>query len=371
LIARWAAALLAGATEGRRPAPGRDADDDARALRFVLWTGFDDADDDGIASAAGGASRVLREAGSVYRVFTTAHDREMRATDGIRRTMLDEFRERIDRRVTASGINTTRLARALQPLVALAARDGWTDGEEEGRIDARRLAQLVASPAERRLFRRERVVPVADCAAAILVDCSGSMRDRIEPVAMLADLFARAFEAAGATCEVLGFTTGAWHGGKALRDWQRAGRPRHPGRLAERCHIVFKDAHTPWPRARRGIAAMLKADRFREGIDGEAVDWACERLLARDVSRRLLLVVSDGSPMERATALANDEQYLDQHLRDVVARREAEGMVDITGIGIGLDLGTFYRRHVAIDPDAGLGNAVCLEIVRVLGARRR
>jgi cobaltochelatase CobT len=372
-IARWAAASLAAAGDGAgRAQRGEDADTDAaRDARFALWTDFDADADDGIAQVASGDSRVFADAGRAYRVFSTAYDREQRAGVGIRRALLDEYRAQIDRRIAEQGLNAARLARELQALLAVPVRDGWDDGEEEGRIDARRLAQLVASPAERRLFRRERTLPQADCAVAILIDCSGSMRGPIESVALLADLLARAVEGAGADCELLGFTTGDWNGGRARRDWQRAGRPRHPGRLAERCHLVFKDADTPWSRARRDIAALLKADRFREGIDGEAVDWACERLLARDVARRLLWVVSDGSPMDGATALANDAHYLDHHLRDVVARRVAEGAVEIGGIGVGLDLGPYYPRSVALDPEAGIGNAILVEIVRGLAGRRR
>ena len=164
------------------------------------------------------------------------------------------------------------------------------------------------------------------------------MKQHSEAVAMLVDVFVRALEQAGVASEVLGFTTGAWHGGRAARDWQRAGSPRHPGRLNEINHLVFKDADTPWRRARHDMAALLKADLYREGIDGEAVDWACDRLLAHNAERRLLVVVSDGCPMDGATALANDDYYLDHHLREVVARREQQGAVEIFGLGVGLDL---------------------------------
>lgn len=336
------------------------------APRFSLWFDFDPAPEEVLGLAGSGDSRTLADAGGGYRAFTTAYDTERAAAGLVRPALLEEYRQRLDRAGAALGLNAGWLARELQAALARPVRDGWSDGAEEGVLDARRLAQLVASPAERRLFRQDRRLPRSDCAVTFLLDCSGSIRNQVEPVALLVDACARAFEAAGAACEVLGFTTGAWNGGRALREWQRQGRPAHPGRLNERCHLVFKDADTPWSRGRRGIAALLEADLFREGIDGEAVDWACARLLARDAARRLLFVVSDGSPMDSATALANDAHYLDQHLRDVVARREAEGTVEIIGLGIGLDLGPYYRRSLALDLSGGLERGVFFELVRAL-----
>jgi cobaltochelatase CobT len=195
------------------------------------------------------------------------------------------------------------------------------------------------------------------------------MKQHVESVAMLVDVFARALEQAGVASEVLGFTTGAWNGGRALRDWQRAGRPAHPGRLNEVCQMVFKDADTPWRRARPDIAALLKSDLFREGVDGEAVDWACARLESRSEGRRLLIVISDGSPMDSATHLANDAHYLDQHLREVVARHEQGGAVEIYGVGVGLDLSLYYRRSRVIDPSATLCHEVFSEIVAMISPR--
>jgi cobaltochelatase CobT len=244
----------------------------------------------------------------------------------VRRALLRDYRERLDAFVARQGINVPRLARLFGALLARPQRDDWLFGEEDGRIDGRRLAQLVSSPAESRLFKRERSKAVADAAVTLLVDCSGSMKGLIEPVAALADILARSLDMVGVDCEVLGFTTGAWNGGRPYRDWMARGRPPAPGRLNESCHLVFKEAARNWRRSRAGIAALLKADLFREGIDGEAVDWACERLLAQDAGRRILIVVSDGCPMDSATTLANDAHYLDRHLREVVARREREGV---------------------------------------------
>jgi len=368
-IARTVAAMLhsAGDEADVDPREG-DADDDRRSV-FSLVAEMDQEIVERFTAAVSGRSTLLDDAGGAYRVFTAAYDREHEAASLVRRALLAEYREKLDRRVAGQGVNVARLARELRALLAEPARDGWDGGQEEGHIDGRRLAQLVASPAERRLFRTERLEPVADCVVSFLIDCSGSMKEHAESVAMLVDVLARALEQAGAASEILGFTTGAWNGGRARRDWLRAGRPAHPGRLNERCHLVFKNADTPWRRARPAIAALLKGDLFREGIDGEAVDWACGRLLARAEERKLLLVISDGSPMDSATHLANDAHYLDHHLRDVVARQAQAGRVAIAGIGVGLDLSPYYRRSHVLDLAASTGNTVFREVIALMNGR--
>lgn len=350
------------------------SDESLRDGRFSLLIDFDAEVDDGIAAVAAGQSKTLTDAGSNYRVFTIRHDVELYAASLVRRALLDEFRERLDRRIAAQGLNVMRLSRRLQSMLARPYTEGWDDEQEAGRIDGRRLTRLITSPAERRLFRTDRQIPRADSVVSFLIDCSGSMKQHIEAIAMLVDVFVRGLEMAGVDSEVLGYTTGAWNGGRAMREWRRAGQPPAPGRLNERCHLVFKEAGRPWRRARRDIAALLKADLFREGIDGEAVDWACNRLDALQTGdegqRRILFVISDGSPMDRATALANDDHYLDQHLREVVERRSKPGGAEIFGIGVGLDLSPYYRHNVALDLSVALGNAVFDEILQLLAGRR-
>ncbi len=350
-----------------------DAKDDDAKRGFALLLDFDDADDagDGIAAATTGASKVFEDAALAYRVHTTRFDTELAAGTLVRRALLAEYREWLDRRVAEQAVNVPRLARQFAAVLARPAQDGWRFGEEEGRIDGRRLAQLISSPAERRVFRRERYVPQADCVVGFLLDCSGSMKTHIEPVAVMLDVLIRALGMIDVATELLGFTTGAWNGGRAYQDWTSRGRPPHPGRLNEVCHLVFKDAGRAWRRARADIAALFKADLFREGIDGEAVDWACSRLLATSASRRILVVISDGCPSDSATGLANDPFYLDNHLKDVVARREREGAVEVLGLGVGLDLSPFYRRSLATDLTQGLDNALFSDIVQLIGGRRR
>ncbi len=368
-IARTIAGLLHAAV-GSPDDDGPERDDDAWAA-FNLLLEHGDEVDDGVATAASGRSLVLDAARGGYRVFTTAYDREVAAASLVRAELLKEYRERLDRRIAGLGVNPAHLARDLKALLAVPQRDGWDGGQEEGRIDGRRLAQLISSPTERRLFRIEREEPIADCLVTVLIDCSGSMKEHIESVAVLVDVLVRALEQAGVASEVLGFTTNAWNGGRAQRDWVRAGRPPHPGRLNETCHLVFKDAATPWRRARPGIAALLKADLFREGVDGEAVGWALRRASARSEARRMLIVVSDGSPMDSATNLANDAHYLDQHLKDVVASAEARG-AEIYGVGVGLDLSPYYSRSHVLDLSGAVGSSVFRELIAMIahGTRR-
>lgn len=351
----------------------KDDDDEDDQKGFALLLDFDqDGDDDNdFASARSGTSKAFGENQQGYTAYTTAHDREVHAASLVRAAQLDEYRQRLDAGIAEQGVNVQRIARQLVVVLTTLQRDGWLYGEEEGRIDGRRLAQLVSSPAERRLFYQERQRPVADCVVSILVDCSGSMRHQSEPVAMLADTLIRALDMIGASSELLGFTTNTWNGGKPYKEWMLQGRPAYPGRLNETCHLVFKQADRGWRRSRRDIASLLKGDLFREGIDGEAVDWACDRLLARSENRKILIVISDGCPADSATNLTNDAYYLDNHLKEVLARRERQGQVNILGLGVGLDLSPFYRHCLATDMSQVLDNHLFEEIVQLIGHRRR
>jgi cobaltochelatase CobT len=345
--------------------------EDAASAAFDLMMDFDAGSEDGIPAAGTGLGLPLDVNTGRYKVFTTAYDREVTAGSVVRREQLREYREQLDQRISAQRLNIPRLTRELKALLAQPGLDGWDSGQEEGRIDGRRLAQLVTSPAERRLFRSEREEPVANCVVSFLIDCSGSMKQHIEAVALLVDVFARALDQAGAASEVLGYSTQAWNGGRARRDWQRMGRPKQPGRLNEVSHMVFKSAETTWRRARSDIAALLKTDLFREGIDGEAVGWACRRLDGRCEKRRMLFVISDGCPMDSATNIANDSNYLDNHLREVVVGQERTGRIAIFGIGVGLDLSPYYARGQALDLSTPPGYAVFGEILKMIGRHLR
>ncbi len=313
-------------------------------------------------SSRSGASTAVE----AYRVFTRAWDREAAAGELVRVEQLRELRERLDRLAADSAIHVGRLGAQLHALLAQPQAQGWEGGHEQGRVDGRRLAQLIASPAERRLFLEQPQPPVADCMLSFLIDCSGSMRQHAEPVALLVDAFSRALDLAGVEHEVLGFTTGAWNGGRARRDWLRAGQPRRPGRLNEVLHMVFKPRELSWRRSRLGIAALLRPDLYREGVDGEAVEWACARMQGLGHRRRLLLVISDGCPMDTASENANEPGYLEQHLVDVVARARARGEASVMGVGVGLDLGALYPASVALDLSQLRGNGALREMLELV-----
>lgn len=370
VLAQQVAEMIASVDEDGTDAAGAGAGDDEERAAFSLVMDMQAQPAEGVAVVHAGRSGVLESSDSGYRIFTTAYDRELRAASLVRPALLQEQRAQLDRRIAMQGVNVSRLARDLKALLAQPTREGWHSAQEEGLIDGRRLAQLIAAPTERRLFRTERHEPQADAVLAFLIDCSGSMREHIESVAMIVDVMARALEQAGVASEILGFTTGAWNGGRAQRDWIRAGRQAHPGRLNEVDHLIFKDADTSWRRARPGIATLLKADLFKEGIDGEAVDWACDRLRRRGEEHKLLVVVSDGCPMDGATHLANDSNYLDQHLQDVVARHEQAGAVQVFGLGVGLDLSPYYSRAQALELSALHGQAVFRDLLELLASRR-
>ncbi|MDJ0956297.1 MAG: hypothetical protein QNI91_05560 [Arenicellales bacterium] len=359
------------ATQSDQERDDDETDDDQRRAIFSLLLNFDDTDSEPVAAAESGESKVLGESTVGYRVYTRQYDLEVKAESLVRTSLLRELRQKLDKQVSAQGINFARLARLFASLLAVPQIDGWSFAQEEGYIDGRRLAQLVSSPTERRLFHREQTKPHAKCLVSILIDCSGSMKQHMKSIAMLVDVITRALQHAEVKTEVLGFTTRDWSGGRAQRDWIRDRQPNHPGRLNELCHIVYKDADTSWRGARPALAALLKPDLFREGIDGEAVEWACSRMLVRPEARKILIVISDGSPMDTATILANDKFYLDNHLKQVVERGEKWSNLEIYGLGVGLDLSPYYKYSLSIDISATLTNQVFFEIIKMLQGRHR
>jgi len=331
-----------------------------------IWVDFEAESEPGFASAL--TPRDAPDGTSDrYCAFTTAYDRVVDTSQLVRAEQLASLRTTLDAQLAQTGVSPGLLARQLQVRLALPEADGWDSGQEAGRIDGSRLGQLIASPKERRLFRTEHIAPHTDCALSVLVDCSGSVKAHALALATALDVLLRALERAGVSTELLGYTTGAWNGGRALRDWRRAGKPPAPGRLNELCHMVFKDHASPYRSARRSLAALLKPELFRECVDGEALRWASTRLLAQDVRRRILLVVSDGSPMDGATALANDPHYLDRDLQATAAQIEAQGQIELRGIGVGLDLSGFYQRSTVLDLAGQTTRQVLAQVVGVLG----
>lgn len=348
-IARVVADLAEGASQAAGKADKatpQDKDDEDAWLQ--IWVDFEAGEESGFASALD-ARDTQPDAVHSYRVFSTRYDREVHTTDLVRPAQLQELRHQLDDSVRTSGVSSAGLARRLQALLALAQSDGWESAQDSGYVDGRRLAQLVAKPDEHRVFRLPRQAPRADVALTLLLDCSGSMKQHMDKLAPLVDVLTRALDMAGVATEVLGYTTNTWNGGRVMRDWRRAGKPAQAGRLNELCHMVFKHSGQPWRRSKPGLAALLKADIFRECVDGEALRWAAGRLRAQDTERRLLVVFSDGSPMDGATVLANDTYYLDRDLQHSARRLEREAEISLCAVGLGLDLSAYFARSTVLD----------------------
>lgn len=340
--------------------------------RFSLAIHDEDETGKDVDVAGVGESKSFSLMGGNYRIFTTAFDQQHNAATLVRPALLHDYRKLLDQRITRQGLNIGRLVRAFRALLTRPETDGWQFGMEDGIIDGRRLSQLVSSSTQRRVFRQDRVVAHSPCVVTLLLDCSGSMKQYNQELALFADLLVRILGQAGVASEVLGFTTNSWNGGRCARQWHARGKPPLPGRLNEACHLVFKQADVSWRHARTSLPALMKTDLFREGIDGEAVQWACERMLEGTWKRRVLVVVSDGCPMDSSTNLANDPYYLDNHLRSVVRSYGTPGKgVEIIGMGVGLDMSPYYPRSFVADLTEGLPNSVFDELLATLAGRHK
>ncbi len=288
-----------------------------------------------------------------YHAFTVDHDVQVDGVDLYPDVVLRRLRRELDVETGAQSVRVARLALQLRPLFPGRRIDGWRGGVEDGQLDPARLAQVVADPMNRSIRRTRDERPVADGAVTFLIDTSGSMKlQRYEAVAVLVDTLTRALEAADVATEVLGFTTAAWAGGQPAAEWRNAGSPSDPGRLNELQHIVYKHAGQSWRQARLGLAAMTKTDHYREGIAGEALAWAHERLITiplEPVARRLLVLISDGSPSDAATANANREDVLADHLQQVVSKIEDGRTSELGVIALDGELDVAVERSVPID----------------------
>jgi cobaltochelatase CobT len=272
---------------------------------------------------------------------------------------LTRLRSDLDRESRPLQPAVTRLAIRLERLLLARQLRRWHFDLEEGVLDAARLARVITDPLAPLAFREEAEADFKDTVVSLLLDNSGSMRGRpIVIAALCADVLARTLERCGVKVEILGFTTREWSGGQSREDWLRAGRPPTPGRLSDLRYIVYKPADVPYRRARRSLAVMLREDLLKDNIDGEALLWAHERLQRRPEQRRILMVISDGVPLDEATLSANPGGYLEQHLRNVVKWIETRSSVELVAIGIGHDVRDFYSRAVAIPDVEQLGTAM-------------
>ena len=307
-----------------------------------------------------------------YYVFTREFDEVVTASDLCRADELQRCRATLDRQTEPLRGIVGRLANRLLRLLQAQQTRSWQFDLEEGLLDSGRLARVVVDPRQPLSYKREIDSDFRDTVVTLLLDNSGSMRGRpISTAAICADLLARTLERCGVGVEILGFTTRAWKGGEARQKWANGGRiPSHPGRLNDLRHIVYKEADAPWRRARRNLGLMLREGLLKENIDGEALEWAHGRLAWRGEKRKILLVISDGAPIDDSTLAVNRAGFLERHLRQVIARIERDGMVELLAIGIGHDVTRYYRRAVTINSPDQLADALIDQLTELFAAER-
>jgi cobaltochelatase CobT len=294
-----------------------------------------------------------------YKVFTIQHDEIVSAEDLCEPDELTRLRAYLDQQLANLSNVVSRLANRLQRKLLAQQNRSWSFDLEEGMLDVARLTRVIVDPTAPLSFKQEEDTEFRDTVVSLLIDNSGSMRGRpIMVAAVCADILARTLERCGVKVEILGFTTRAWKGGAARDEWLKAGKPASPGRLNDLRHIVYKSADAPWRRARKNLGLMMREGLLKENIDGEALLWAHQRLLGRSEARRILMVISDGAPVDDSTLSVNSGHYLERHLRRVIAEIEAKSPVELIAIGIGHDVTRYYRRAVTIVDVEQLGGAI-------------
>ncbi|MEQ8389135.1 MAG: cobaltochelatase subunit CobT [Alphaproteobacteria bacterium] len=294
-----------------------------------------------------------------YTAYTTEYDEVLGAEELCDPEELTRLRVYLDSQLQHLQGVVSRLANRLQRKLMAQQNRAWEFNLDEGILDPARLARVVANPTHPLSFKQEQDMDFRDTVVSLLIDNSGSMRGRpISVAAMSTDILARTLERCGVKVEILGFTTRAWKGGQAREKWLREGRPADPGRLNDLRHIVYKSADSPWRRARKNLGLMLREGLLKENIDGEALMWAHNRLIARSEERRILMVISDGAPVDDSTLSLNSGNYLEQHLRQVIRWIETRSPVDLVAIGIGHDVTRYYDRAVTIMDAEQLGGTM-------------
>jgi len=294
-----------------------------------------------------------------YKVWTTVFDEVIDAPSLCDNEELTRLRAYLDAQLKGLQGVVTKLANRLQRRLMAQQNRSWDFDQEEGLLDAARLARVVVSPGQSLSYKVERDIEFKDTVVTLLIDNSGSMRGRpISIAAISADVLARTLERCGVKVEILGFTTRAWKGGQSRENWLANGKPQHPGRLNDLRHIVYKKADEPWRRARKNLGLMMREGLLKENIDGEALLWAHDRLLARSEDRRIMMVISDGAPVDDSTLSVNSAGYLEAHLRKVIEWIERQSPVQLVAIGIGHDVTRYYRRAVTIMDAEQLGGTM-------------
>jgi cobaltochelatase CobT len=294
-----------------------------------------------------------------YKAWTTRFDEVIAATELCDAEELARLRGYLDQQLVHLQSTVSKLANRLQRRLMAQQSRSWDFDQEEGMLDAARLARVVVNPTQSLSYKIERETEFKDTIVTLLIDNSGSMRGRpISIAAISADILARTLERCGVKTEILGFTTRAWKGGQSREAWLAAGRPPQPGRLNDIRHILYKKADEPWRRARNNLGLMMREGLLKENIDGEALLWAHARLIARPEERRILMVISDGAPVDDSTLSVNSGSYLERHLRQVIAWIESKSPVELVAIGIGHDVTRYYQRAVTIMDADQLGGTI-------------
>jgi cobaltochelatase CobT len=301
-----------------------------------------------------------------YRAFTNRFDEVVEADALCDPDELGRLRHQLDQQLANVQSVIVRLANRLQRRLLAQQLRSWEFDLEEGLLDSARLDRIVVNPQYPLSYKREKDTEFRDTVVTLLIDNSGSMRGRpITVAAMGADILARTLERCGVKVEILGFTTRAWKGGQSRESWLADGKPPRPGRLNDLRHIVYKSADAPWRRARKSLGLMLREGILKENIDGEALLWAHERLLGRTEQRRILMVISDGAPVDDSTLSVNPGNYLERHLRDVIEWIETRSAVQLVAIGIGHDVTRYYRRAVTIVDAEQLGGTMMEQLAEL------
>jgi cobaltochelatase CobT len=303
---------------------------------------------------------------SAYRAYTRMCDEEIDAEELCDPDELTRLRQQLDQQLQHLQGVISKLANRLQRRLLAQQQRAWEFDLDEGLLDAGRLARVVVNPLQALSYKRELDTEFRDTVVTLLIDNSGSMRGRpITVAAMCGDILARTLERCAVKVEVLGFTTRAWKGGQSREKWVQDGKPRNPGRLNDLRHIVYKAADTPWRRARKNLGLMLREGLLKENIDGEALLWAYRRLLMRPEHRRILMVISDGAPVDDSTLSVNPGNYLEKHLREVIREIEGREQVELIAIGIGHDVTRYYRRAVTIVDAEELGGTMMKKLTEL------
>ena len=294
-----------------------------------------------------------------YRIFTNKYDEEIKALDLCELDELDRLREYLDQQLQHLQGAVTRLANKLQRKLLAQQNRSWEFDLEEGLLDVSKLTRVIIDPTSPLSFKMEKDIEFKDTIVSLLIDNSGSMRGRpITIAAMCGDILARTLERCSVKTEILGFTTKAWKGGRSRERWLEEGKLPAPGRLNDLRHIIYKTADEPWRRSKRNLGLMLREGLLKENIDGEALDWAYKRLQMRSEQRKILMVISDGAPVDDSTLSVNAGNYLERHLKHMISKIEKDDSIELVAIGIGHDVNRSYKRAVTIIDADQLGGAI-------------